>query len=134
MNLEKEFIPYEVALDMKSIGFDEPCICVYNDKNIYSVEQGDNSVLFKTVINSRLPNNFYASPTFSQCFRWFREKYGLVGIIKFGTQDFTYEIYNMGIMGDVSRIFDKVSLNFNGKYKEAELECLKKVIEIVKQK
>lgn len=30
MKIEKEFIPYEQALDLKKLGFDEPCFATYN--------------------------------------------------------------------------------------------------------
>ena len=30
--MEKEFIPYELALRMKDLGFDEECFAVYFDK------------------------------------------------------------------------------------------------------
>ena len=30
--MEKEFVPYELALRMKELGFDEPCFGYYNNK------------------------------------------------------------------------------------------------------
>jgi hypothetical protein len=112
---------------LKQLRFDEPCFgyyhlnegytkgyafCYFNEPKIY---ESDSAVL---------------APTFSQAFRWFREKHGLVGIIKFGTNDFTYNIYNVDGIG----LLTKESLNFNGTYQEAELACLQKLIEIVKNK
>ena len=126
--MQKEFIPYEQALELKELGFDEPCICVYDDKNIHRVEQGDNTVLFKTVINSRLPDKFCSAPTFSQAFRWFREKYGL-----------NYKIEEVSQVRFQARVYKgngwatwEFGYKFNT-YEEAELACLKKLIEIVKQ-
>ena len=102
--MSREFIPYEQAVELKKLGFDTPSI---------SSEHGhvwEREILYQ------------------QAFRWFREKHGLVGIIKFGTNDFTYNVYNEDGMG----LLTKESLNFNSTYEEAELECLKKLIEIVK--
>jgi hypothetical protein len=125
--MEKEFVPYELALELKQLGFDEPCFgyyhlnegytkgyafCYFNEPKRY---ESDSAVL---------------TPTFSQAFRWFREKHGLVGIVKFGTNDFTYNIYNTDGIG----LLTKESLNFNGTYEEAESDCLQKLIEIVKTK
>jgi len=31
--MEKEFVPYQPSLDMKELGFDEPCFAGYNFKN-----------------------------------------------------------------------------------------------------
>ena len=122
--MKNEFIPYEQALELKELGFDEPCLAFYNGKFLESTDYNfDNST----------PKDIglcIVAPTFSQAFRWFREKHGLVGIIKFGTNDFTYNVYNEDGMG----LLTKESLNFNGNYEEAELACLKKLIEIAKNK
>jgi hypothetical protein len=112
--MKNEFIPYEQAVKLKELGFDEPCFA-------YRAEGDD-------VMIKHIPHCVISAPTFSQAFRWFREKHGLVGIIKFGTNDFTYNVYNEDGMG----LLTKESLNFNSTYEEAELACLKKLIEIVK--
>jgi hypothetical protein len=114
--MKNEFIPYEQALELKELGFDEPCFG-------YRAEGDD-------VMIKYIPHCVISAPTFSQAFRWFRQKHGLVGIIKFGTNDFTYNVYNE----DGMRLLTKESLNFNSTYEEAELECLKKLIEIVNTK
>ena len=114
--MKNEFIPYEQSVELKELGFDEPC---------FAYRDGGDEVMIKYI-----PHCVISAPTFSQAFRWFREKHGLVGIIKFGTNDFTYNVYNEDGMG----LLTKESLNFNGNYEEAELECLKKLIEIAKNK
>jgi hypothetical protein len=114
--MKKEFIPYEQSLELKELGFDEPCFG-------YRAEGDD-------VMIKHIPHCVISAPTFSQAFRWFREKHGLVGIIKFGTNDFTYNVYNEDGMG----LLTKESLNFNSTYEETELACLKKLIEIVNTK
>jgi hypothetical protein len=125
--MKNEFIPYEQSVKLKELGFDEPCIAFYEPGNkqvqVVGVEQRYNNP-------ELLRMEDFCAPTFSQAFRWFREKHGLVGIIKFGTNDFTYNVYNEDGMG----LLTKESLNFNGNYEEAELECLKKLIEISKNK
>jgi hypothetical protein len=125
--MKNEFIPYEQSVKLKELGFDEPCIAFYEPGNkqvqVVGVEQRYNNP-------ELLRMEDFCAPTFSQAFRWFREKHGLVGIIKFGTNDFTYNVYNEDGMG----LLTKESLNFNGNYEEAELECLKKLIEIAKNK
>ncbi len=114
--MKTEFIPYEQSVELKELGFDEPC---------FAYRDGGDEVMIKYI-----PHCVISAPTFSQAFRWFREKHGLVGIIKFGTNDFTYNVYNEDGMG----LLTKESLNFNGNYEEAELACLKKLIEIAKNK
>ena len=114
--MEKEFIPYTLALDMKSIGFDEPCFGWFTDTHlrIGFVEskhvQGENEIL---------------APLYQQAFRWFREKYNLHSYV-----EGSYPWFRFYINSEDNRYEGhKHSL-----YEEAELECLKKLIEIVKNK
>jgi hypothetical protein len=61
-------------------------------------------------------------------FRWFREKYD----IDVNTQKDSIGIYHFNI--DTNKYGDWKEPIFNKSYEEAELECLKKLIEIVKNK
>ena len=100
------------------------------------------------VAGSSAPDGYYyltTSPTFSQVFRWFREKYDLViepcvpfqrlysteedhfEILEFGYRIYSFDQYRGGLR-------DKIEWDGydNSNEEEAELECLKKLIEIVK--
>lgn len=131
--MEKDFIPYEQALDLKELGFDEPCFGFYeneilkptsyvNDFNNGTNHNVDFDNVFKTI----------KAPTFSQAFRWFREKYKIECYVNcyWSEEDSTkrtyFANYNYG-----SDIFYSINIEFKT-YEEAELECLKKLIEIVK--
>lgn len=117
--MDKEFVPYEEAVALKELGFNQySCLGNYADDEKHTL-----------FTNGNRPGEINA-PTFSQAFRFFREKYELVGIVNFGTNDFTFNIYNSDAFG----LLTKESLAFNGTYEEAELACLKKLIEIVKEK
>ena len=75
--MNKEFIPYEQALELKELGFDEPCLAFYDGKEtnqVYynSVRNGSGDYEpFKN--NERL--KWFGAPLYQQAFRWFREKY-----------------------------------------------------------
>jgi hypothetical protein len=127
--MEKEFVPYELAVKLKELGFNEPCFGYYlEDGTRVPASYSKKGTVYPS--NTDLLPEWSAAPTCQQAFRWFREKNGLVGIVKFGTNDFTYNIYNEDGIG----LLTKESLNFNGTYEEAELACLQKLIEIVKTK
>jgi len=126
----KEFIPYADALALKELGFDEPCFGYYwiHDKEL--------------VLNLNTPFQGYhkgfdgsiSAPTFSQCFRWFREKYRLYHVINmFG--DWDKPQYGYIVSG---KTMDNPAhmWHYENKdsYEEAELACLIKLIEIVKDK
>ena len=119
--MKKEFVPYEPALALKELGFDEPCFGNWQDMKEetpwFSKSYADNQ------------NQYYgqlcSAPTFSQAFRWFREKYGLLSYVdKCLTDTFRYNIdWDDSIIG----------LSGHPTYEEAELACLRKLIEIVKK-
>ena len=112
--MNKEFVPYELAVKLKELGFDEPCFGYY-----------DNGVFifwYDSKQETELLLNCTAS-TFSQAFRWFRKKYMLVGV----PTHQSYDIWNT-ITGEC--FIEIYPLN---SYEEAELACLTKLIEIVEQ-
>jgi hypothetical protein len=126
--MEKEFIPYEQALALKELGFDEPCMG-YRD--------GSGHVMIKET-----PHCVISAPTFSQAFRFFREEYELSCYIEL-TDNSRHYYYDFTISDSKNRdyndedCFDSCKRIYDdgkfGKYEEAELECLKKLIEIVKE-
>ena len=128
--MKKEFIPYEQALALKELGFDEPCILLYRGLDAQPVCQMGYE--FKTEKNSDYndeTNYWLTVPTFSQAFRWFREKYKYNHSIVFTQHPFGTDEYQYMILLDDD---EYVEINFKT-YEEAELACLIKLIEIVKK-
>ena len=131
--MEKEFIPYELAVKLKALGFDEPCFSFYMGG---FKELGNISIVLPTNIHE---SNVLA-PTFSQAFRWFREKYNIQGYIYSTTvrgskngkhfSDYCWNIngIDMPFLSTDARDMENVT------YEEAELACLEKLIEIVENK
>ena len=121
----KEFVPYNLALALKELGFDEPCFKGYTEE--YKTLISFSSTNTNTSVKNALPTKPFTAPLYQQAFRWFREKYELWQIIQQNTdKDWTYDI--MPIIGMIDyKLFDVFDT-----YEEAELECLKKLIEIVK--
>jgi hypothetical protein len=127
--MEREFVPYEQALALKELGFDEKCCACYGSythKKSQLFLNINNPVNIETLLREptafNQPSFYVKSPTFSQAFRWFRDNHQLDSWIKKGKHnDYIFEIYDWG----------KDSWD---SYEEAELECIKKLIEIVKEK
>ena len=117
--MNKEFVPYGLAVKLKELGFDEPCFGYY-----YSEDE----LIHNCHTNNYMQRFRYSAPTFSQAFRWFREKYNLLGTPQYFTGGFyCYTINDMKDSKESNRLFTEYET-----YEEAELECLKKLIEIVK--
>lgn len=137
--MEKEFIPYEQALALKELGFEEPCFAYYVDGELRGINLGIEELGgkepyyqrfgFHRIHNSDINNSIKditTAPTYSQSFRWFREKYNYSSYIKEATKD-KYRFY-------IEKFDEKFYNSEILTYEEAELECLKKLIEIVKNK
>jgi hypothetical protein len=123
--MEKEFVPYELAVKLKAIGFDEPCLGYYHVNDGYT--KGYAFCYFDKPKFCESDTSVLA-PTFSQAFRWFRENYRLSVLIQDWLDDYDGEIVEWTIGED--RIIYEIT-NRTDTYEEAELACLHKLIEIV---
>ena len=130
-DLQKEFVPYELALRMKALEFDEPCFGYYS-KGVLSIEIIKSGKIFTNEDSIYFDKDSSCLvPTFSQCFRWFREKYHIIGypIFKGGKTTQT-AWYDYVIYSEIEWEVDNPNQQWKT-YEEAELECLEKLIEIV---
>jgi hypothetical protein len=103
--MKQEFVPYELALELKQLGFDEPCLAYHNI----------DPYLKSPAFNLCKPFDHewcLPAPLYQQAFRWFREKHN-VSHFDLLVMHF-YELKNP--------------------YEKAELACLTRLIEIVKTK
>lgn len=114
--MKKEFILYELALKMKQLGFNERCIMHWWKGRLSYYRMGDFS-----------PTHTSA-PTYSQAFRWFREKYNLHALIMPKTTPSNTTVYYI-YKGKFEENWD----NCFEAYEEAELACLREMIKLVKK-
>ena len=123
----KDFMLYPEAFELKKLGFDEPCFGVFDCENNFGLNSDSRNW------NDNLVNgNTTSCPTYSQAFRWFREKFNMPSKIEATFEHETPNQYHYfyQIVTDDFVSGDGVMLNWT--YEEAELACLKKLIEIVK--
>lgn len=126
--MNKEFVPYEEALALKELGFDEPCFGYYLCKNsAFGVE-----LELTTNWIDLLPydSSSCKAPLFQQAFRWFREKYDM-------SHSIDKDWDNGHLLGYEYMISEQEGVTGSKTYptyEEAELVCLKKLIQIVKEK
>jgi hypothetical protein len=127
--MNKEFIPYEQALALKELGFDEPCFGAFIGKEFKFFDFSND---LNGYVNDK--NLIIGAPLYQQAFRWFREKHKLYHTINmFGDWDkpqYSYLVSGrtMNNPAHMWHFEDKDS------HEEAELACLIKLIEIVKNK
>lgn len=117
--VESLFVSYEPALDLKELGFDEPCFGFYTPEKQLIIARGD---CLQSIIKDAP-----IVPTFSQAFRWFREKYKMCHwVYQSNDESYFYSILKQG------RYLVTNSSEYKT-YEEAEIECLKKLIELCKK-
>ena len=130
--MEKEFVPHTESLALKELGFDEPCLAIYNRDGEFSTV-GDVRCPY-TYLNNTHPihregNGVVCIPTYSQAFRFFREKYDLSGfVLPFGEGLFDYRIYSAK-KGE--HLWSSIEYKT---HEDAELACLRKLIEVCQKK
>jgi len=143
MKISHEFIPYEQALELKELGFNEECSAyyfVYQDKLRFSYAAIENDFdsgndIIDYVTNSDFHKEYATAPNYRQIFRWFREKQGLFARVDFNSRYDDLPPYYDYIIGDMNHyvVLNVINEEF-ATYEEAELACLKKLIELVKNK
>jgi hypothetical protein len=106
--MKNEFVPYNIARDLKKIGFDEDCLAYYM--------KGSHNTSCK-------------APLYQQAFRWFREELGIdVCIIpKFGDNGYGAECFKNGSLLPIELLGNEYA------YEEAQAECLRQITDFVNQ-
>lgn len=141
--MEEEFVAYEMSIRMKNIGFNDPCHAVYGynmmdysetgmDKRLVSLEEirfteGCFDMGKESITNSLLDGEV-CSPTYRQCFKWFRDNYSLYVSMSIDEKrkfKFTITTLGQGIREDNSS-----GMRYDS-YEECEFESLNRLISIV---
>jgi hypothetical protein len=142
--MDKEFVSYEIAETMKSLGYDEPCLAMYSDEvlEMWLQDQYDfrsigeeSGFQFKNSMWN--DSRFVAAPLLQQAFNWFLDNYGIfaettlwgdgigyMSTIKEIRQENFKEVYNLG-----SATPNRGLPNWDRSIES--LACLKKIVEIV---
>lgn len=117
--MNKEFIPYEQALELKELGYNKPCLDFYDDNQELFYNVGDKGKVHIGI--------YVEAPLYQQAFRWFREKHKLSSWVY--NSDVTKYFYTILHNGRIIKANESVIT-----YEDAELACLNKLIQIVKEK
>lgn len=132
--MENEFVSYEESLDLKELGFDEPCYRQWIWSSLRKTHYLSDEWLPTT-------GKIIKAPLYQQAFRWFIINHNLYGNIlpwsvkKLVDDKLVEKIvwyYSVEKLGKPSRY---KPYEFTGDTPEdAMLECLKKLIEVIKEK
>lgn len=124
--MKNEFIPYEQTLELKQLGFNEPCFGYWNA----------DPYLPTPTFNLVKPFDHkwcLPAPLYQQAFRWFREKkLADACVCRYQSRDggiYYYYVINHDYGVEETKHYEEGFIT----YEEAELACLKKLIEIAKK-
>jgi hypothetical protein len=122
--MESLFIKYDQALELKELGFDEPCLGIHykeglNPSFMVASQYGEHGAT---------ANGGILAPTFSQVFKFFRDKYDLYYTIE-GSKKYGFAFFIYYENDDK----DELKSKEYSAYEEAEHECIVKLIEITKE-
>jgi hypothetical protein len=123
----KDFTLYPEAFELKQLGFDEPCLAWATLEYHNRIHIGNR---YKTHRETDLPTKPFGVPTYSQAFRWFREKYNLDSFVKHLYKSTIKVGYYFGIDQYKGVEFQMDFDAWYDTYEEAELACIKKLIEL----
>lgn len=130
--MKKQFIPYELAVKLKELGFDEQCLAVYINNKL-TIED---DWLYSTNKDTFIESTNCTAPLWQQAFDWFRKKHNLHSHLDYDFIMFTINIYDFK-NGDIIKISQTLTDDTSPKtisLEEARLECLKKLIEMAEKK
>lgn len=130
--MEKEFGPYTESLELKSLEFDEPCLGAWAECGFMrpsDVSLGQDDITVEDIENTQ-DDGMCLAPLYQQAFRWFREhpEWPIDSWIQpyLSQKPKQYE-------GFYWRRGETVSIGIFSTHEEAELACLRKLIDLVKQ-
>ena len=133
--MEKEFVPYELAVKLKALGFDEPCFGYYEPNKEFNYLNWEIFKDLPYLAKNSEWQDLCGAPTYSQVFRWFREVCGIWVTFEYDDCDcveadicwYVGKCFRYGI----GPLFLTNELGDFKTLQEAELTCLEKLIEIV---
>ena len=134
--LEDEYVPYQESLDMKELGFDEPCLGYYHICNTDELKEIYECDYFFHEKSGNFNSDCLSlkAPLYQQAFRWLLKHHNLYGVI-IPTETMNWTFKTMTVVEGIVEVppYKHVDAYDYNTYEEAELGCLKKLIEIVKK-
>jgi hypothetical protein len=141
--MDKELLPHKQSLELKELGFDEPCFGRYYYKESYPMlnpNSGETELVFEFGQYIKQTEITILAPLYQQAFRFFREKYNLYAELytaNMGAIEYCFQIRDLYSEKYIYDNFQGAGSSYVGTFntpEEAELACLDKLIEIFKTK
>lgn len=134
--MEKLFVPYEEALALKELRYNEPCLAYYGEIN-----GGEIELFLKKNFDTEA--RYVLAPTFSQAAQWIRDTFGIHSWIDWMTRSTLHSGYFVCFRGMDHRLNDENFAFIPGDhgsgyyvfptYYEAEVARIQRLITMIKK-
>ena len=134
--MEEQFVPYELAVKLKELGFNDECLGWYLNHQLIPVGQQvtNSSNSFRSNKNDWEEykydsfKNCCSAPLWQQAFYWFRTEHNLHAL--------NSPVLNQEWTVVIDNTLNAYQVHWDKKpnYEEARLECLRKLIELIENK
>lgn len=135
--MDELFVPYDEALALKELGYNEPCFAYYGEIN-----GGEIELFLKKNFDTEA--RYVLAPTFSQAAQWIRDTFGIHSLIDWMTREKLHSGFFVCFRGVDHRINDENFGYIPGEYGsgylifrtyyEAEVARIQRLIMIIKNK
>lgn len=132
--MKEQFVPYEISLKLKELGFNEECFAYYRNRELYRWIIYECQFFRDQTywLNSNCEiNENCGAPLWQQAFEWFRINHKLDSYCRVNEESNDYYWRIIKLYED-HKI--KTYSAFTYSYELAKIECLKKLIEIISEK
>jgi len=120
--MKNNFVPFEIAKELRELGFDEPCFGYYGEANELRLERFVDK-----------DKDLLKAPLWQQVFRWFIEKYQLNGVPYYnfvGKWDYNIQRVEAGLLSGSVTAY----IAMRDTYPEIQEACINRLISIVKER
>lgn len=134
--MQEQFIPYDLAVIMRDLGFDETTFTYYTRFSEYNIQLVTYSSATVKELFKDEPETYTKAPLWQQATAWFRER-GYYSHVELSNFEGNIS-YSSKISFTNNSRFGLPHVNISNlhsfkTYEEARLACLEKLIEIVEQ-
>lgn len=76
-NIEKFIVPFDIAYNLKNVGFNEDCLTNYNHKKLVNIFLDDDYMGSVSNLEYTNHNDYVAAPTYDQVLDWFNVNHNI---------------------------------------------------------